>query len=107
MEINPALLDNVSVMIPYLTILRDSAAYLSEAESCTLEGDASAEYLVSCRNRGLAHSPESKECAFIGNLSILPTVTVAELEARGIKTAEAEMLIASRDTIRTALMGLV
>jgi len=62
--------------------------------------------LTSYRNMGLAHNSDL-ENAFMGNLNDEPTVTKEELQARGIKENEAQLLIDKRDNLRSALLGLI
>ena len=102
---NPVM-QNVNVMRPYLDVL-DAATRAARdgVAEIDLEGQARIDYLTSCRNRGLAN--QGIGVAFMGTIFEEPTTTVDELKARGIRDAEAEMLISQRDAVRVVLKGLV
>jgi hypothetical protein len=102
---------------PIIINARETAQYLNalvEARTAVdaglnpppeLSGQDLTDYLTSCRNRALAG--DGLKAAFLGTISTEPTVTQAELVARGVKEIEAGMLITERDVVRFDALGLV
>jgi hypothetical protein len=84
----------------YLETLSSANQILKDAEGVTDE-----DQLRSFRNMILGG--DGLKAAFIGTLSTEPTVNLDELMARGTKETEAQMIIDSRDSLRTRALALV
>jgi hypothetical protein len=94
------IIDNAKVSAGYLQALVDGYNVLSTAhENMTVEE------LTSVRNQILCG--DSFKAAFLGTINNEPTVTLQECQARGLKDAEAQMVIEQRDDIRTKAFNLV
>lgn len=102
---NP-IIKNAQETTVYLQALTESYSAVEAGQNPPdgLSGADLAAHLTSCRNRALAG--DGLKAAFMGTLSDAPTVTVDELKARGIKDAEAQMLIDQRDALRIAAFAL-
>ena len=94
------IIENARVSAAYLQALVDGYSYLAQVND-----DMTSDELRSIRNQVLAG--DSLKAAFLGTLSTEPTVLLEECKARGLKDAEAEMVIAQRDEIRQRALGLV